>query len=167
MFKKYNIFIIVGIIFTLVLGTLLHFCYEWSGSNFIVGLFSPINESVWEHLKLLYFPMTLWLIFGYFKYGRKNCTYFISALIGFLCGAVSIPILFYSYTFFTQQNFLAVDIIIFIIGTCISFLIMSYIFKNYNFRCRSVKLIILMWELIFVLFVFFTIFPPDFILFQN
>lgn len=166
MLKNYNKFVLFGIIFTFILGTLLHFVYEWSGSNVIVGIFSPVNESVWEHLKLLYFPMSLWLLLGYSKFGKNNCNYLLSAIIGFLCGAVSIPLLFYLYTFFTQKSILAVDIIIFIIGICISFLVMAFIYKNYAFRCRPVKLI-LIWELIFVLFVIFTIFPPDFFLFKS
>ena len=99
MSKNYNKFVLFGIIFTFILGTLLHFVYEWSGSNVIVGIFSPVNESVWEHLKLLYFPMSLWLLLGYSKFGKDNCNYLLSAIIGFLCGAVSIPLLFYLYTF--------------------------------------------------------------------
>lgn len=47
---------IVGILFVSVLGVLMHFVYEWSGSNRFVGLFAPINESTWEHMKLLFFP---------------------------------------------------------------------------------------------------------------
>ena len=38
-------------IFISVLGVLLHFTYEWSGDNAVVGLFSAVNESTWEHLK--------------------------------------------------------------------------------------------------------------------
>ena len=36
-------------------GTALHFLYEVS-PNLISALLSPVNESVWEHLKLLYWP---------------------------------------------------------------------------------------------------------------
>ena len=49
--KKWQIF---ASIFCLILGTILHFTYEWFNYNVIVGLFSTINESVWEHLKLLF-----------------------------------------------------------------------------------------------------------------
>ena len=52
--KKWQIF---ASIFCLILGTILHFTYEWFNYNVIVGLFSTINESVWEHLKLLFYPM--------------------------------------------------------------------------------------------------------------
>ena len=51
---------IIGFIFTSVLGTLMHFFYEWSNDNSIVGLFCPVNESPFEHLKLLFFPFLIW-----------------------------------------------------------------------------------------------------------
>lgn len=166
MYQKFNKFIFFGMVFTLVFGTLLHFFYDWSGSNPIVGLFAPINESVWEHLKLLYYPMSIWIIGGFFRYGRKNKNYFVSAIAGFLCGAVSIPLLFYFYHLFTPQDILALDIAIFILATCISFLVMGYFYKNYNFRFLSVKQGIFIWELFFALFAFFTIFPPNLGIFQ-
>lgn len=68
--RNYQIF---SVIFTFILGTLLHFTYKLSGENVIVASFSAINESVWEHLKLLYFPMLLTLIIRLFSY-RKKCT---------------------------------------------------------------------------------------------
>ena len=46
-------------IFISILGVLLHFTYEWSGDNPAIGLFSAVNESTWEHLKLIFFPMLL------------------------------------------------------------------------------------------------------------
>jgi hypothetical protein len=98
MYKNFKKYIISGIIFTIVFGSLLHFFYDWSGKNAIVGLFSPINESVFEHLKLLYFPMLLWIVPGYFIYGKKNRNYFLSSFIGLVCGLILTPVLFYLYT---------------------------------------------------------------------
>ena len=65
-FKKITLlkFTILGIIFTVITGTLLHFVYDLSNGNPVVGLFAPINESVWEHLKLLFYPATLWITIG-------------------------------------------------------------------------------------------------------
>ena len=62
--KKIRNFQIFSIVLAFVLGTLLHFTYKLSGENKIVAVFSSINESVWEHLKLLYFPMLLSTIIG-------------------------------------------------------------------------------------------------------
>ena len=165
--KKLNLYIFFGIIFTIVLGILLHFVYQWSGSNKIVGLFSPVNESVWEHLKLLFYPMSLWFFFGYYKFGRTNANYICATLIGLVAGLILIPLLFYTYTFITGETILALDITVFILSVLIGFLIMYYIFKNYNWRFLTFKTGILLWELIFVLFVIFTIFPPNLPLFMD
>ena len=43
------------ILWTLMIGTLSHFFYQWSGENFFVGLLSPVNETIWEHLKAAVF----------------------------------------------------------------------------------------------------------------
>lgn len=53
-------FTVIGILFVSVAGTLLHFVYDWSGQNPLVGFFAPVNESTWEHMKLLFFPMLLY-----------------------------------------------------------------------------------------------------------
>ena len=47
---------LVSFVIASALGVLFHFMYEWTGENAIAGLFFPINESTWEHLKLIFFP---------------------------------------------------------------------------------------------------------------
>ena len=48
-----------GFLWTCGVGTLLHFVYEWSGENVLVAAFSAVNESTWEHMKLLFFAILL------------------------------------------------------------------------------------------------------------
>ena len=55
--KCLKTYTIIGVFFVLAAGSLAHFLYDWTGSNAIAGLFVPVNESVWEHMKLLFFPM--------------------------------------------------------------------------------------------------------------
>ena len=50
----------IGIIFTIILGTISHNVYPWTGNNFIAGLFSPVNASIWEHMKIAFFPMLIY-----------------------------------------------------------------------------------------------------------
>lgn len=167
MLKKYNLFVIIGILFTLIFGTLLHFTYEWSGNNSIVGLFAPISESVWEHMKLLFYPYTIWSAIGYFFYGKRNRSYWISAFAGLSLGLCFIPICFFTYVSYTNSFYPAVDITIFLIAVIISFLFSSYLFKNYNLKTFSTKTIIIFWELLFLLFVIFTLYTPDLKIFHN
>ena len=55
--------LLLGILFAIAAGILLHFAYEWSMENPFVALFAPVNESVWEHLKMLFFPVFLYTLF--------------------------------------------------------------------------------------------------------
>ena len=75
--KSVLIFQIISAIFTIILGTILHFTYGWLNKNLLVGAFSAVNESTWEHLKLLFFPMLISTIIGYFYIG-KNINVFYS-----------------------------------------------------------------------------------------
>lgn len=58
--------ILFGIPVVFLAAGLLHFVYDWSGEATIVGLFTPVNESVWEHLKLLFWPLFVWWMIGCF-----------------------------------------------------------------------------------------------------
>ena len=54
-----KLYFIGGILFTAILGTLSHFFYDWTGQGALIGLISPVNESTWEHMKLVFFPLLL------------------------------------------------------------------------------------------------------------
>ncbi len=62
-------YLLSGIPFVIFLGTLTHFIFDWSGNIVFVGLFVPINESVWEHLKMSFWPTLVWflLVFLFFR----------------------------------------------------------------------------------------------------
>lgn len=55
---------VISSIIVMILGTLLHFTYEWLGKNPFIGIFSAVNESTWEHLKLVFYPLLLATIIG-------------------------------------------------------------------------------------------------------
>ena len=71
-FKKFEI---ISTIFIIILGTLLHFTYNWSNNNSIVGIYSSINESTWEHLKLVFYPMLITTIIGNTLYKKSIPNY--------------------------------------------------------------------------------------------
>lgn len=90
-FKKNAIaFLVISI-----LGTLSHFVYAFSGENAIVGLFFPVNESVWEHLKMLLFPTLIYSIFEYFTLKEKPSNYFTATVAGIYCGMFTIIAIYY------------------------------------------------------------------------
>lgn len=88
----------VGFIFTGVLGTLLHFLFEWTGENLIAALFSAVNESIWEHTKLLFYPMVLFALAENKVWGGKVASFWCIKLLGILTGLILIPVAYYTYT---------------------------------------------------------------------
>ncbi|MVB11795.1 hypothetical protein CAFE_25200 [Caprobacter fermentans] len=112
---------ITGFIVTVVLGTLLHFAYQWSGKSKIVGLFAPVNESTWEHLKLLFVPMTLFTAAEYFPVGWEKENFIAAKAVGILIGMFTILVIFYTYTGISGKNYLWADIVTFILGVAAAF----------------------------------------------
>lgn len=48
------------------LGFLFHFTFEFLNSSKVAAPFFPVNESVWEHLKLIFYPLILTALGEYF-----------------------------------------------------------------------------------------------------
>ena len=163
--KKIRNFQIFSIVFTFILGTLLHFTYKISGQNNIVAIFSSINESVWEHLKLLYFPMLLTTIIGCFYFKNSVPNFLCSKTIGILVAMAFTVIFFYTYTGIIGKNIAAVDISSFFIATILGELV-SYMLIVNNFKCNKILAIIIFF-IIFICFIVFTYLPPSLGLFRD
>ncbi len=86
-------FIIIG-----ALGSVGHFFYKWSGDNKFVGYFFPVNESTWEHLKLLFFPTVIFSAVEYFLLKNKVTGYLPSAVASLIVGLLTIITVFYTYS---------------------------------------------------------------------
>ncbi|MGN1298270.1 MAG: DUF6512 family protein [Clostridia bacterium] len=119
----------IGILFCFVLGTLLHFVYGWSGENLFVASFSAVNESVWEHLKLVFYPMLLMAIIEYFFVKRIANNYIEAKTIGIFTAMSFVIVSFFTYTGIIGTHFLIMDILIFmisiILGEWISYRLMK------------------------------------------
>lgn len=112
-----------GAVSVTVLGTMLHFFYEWSGKNPIVALFAPCNESTWEHLKLLFFPVLLYSLFQYRVVGKRYSGYITGRLAGVIGGALLIISVFYGYMAIFGHPILWIDISLFYAGVILCYYI--------------------------------------------
>ena len=102
--------------YTVLLGSLLHFVYGWSGGSVFAAGFSAVNESTWEHMKLLFFPVfLLTLIQTCIRRSAGTCIPAIRA-ISILIGLGLIPVLYYTYTGIVGAHALWADIAVLIIG---------------------------------------------------
>lgn len=154
---------VAGVFFVLVAGTLAHFLYDWTGDNAVIGLFAPVNESVWEHMKLLFFPM---LLYSAFMICRCRIPCLLSSLcLGITVGTLLTPVLFYAYTFILGRDYFLLDIGTFVLSTVIAF----WLVYRMTLSCRVkpyTLLLCIMVCVLFLCFLRFTYHPPDSILFK-
>lgn len=164
--NRLKIYTIIGIFFVLILGTLSHFFYEWSNDNFVIGLFTPVNESTWEHMKLFFFPTLLYALFT-IPGLQKDYPCITSAFsAGILLGTLLIPVIFYTYTGILGNHFLFLDIATFIFSVIFSFFCiyrwtLSCKMKHHQFFLCSLLCIVL------ISFVIFSYNPPEIGLFAD
>ncbi len=155
-------FVNISIPIIFVLGSLFHFVYELLGIEFF-GLFFPVNESVWEHLKLVVLPMILVWDIGYFIVKSKGIVednkYFASSIVAIITSFVLIPLLFYFYTAgLGVQSMVLVDILIYLVAV-IAGQHMALHYYNYGKGWNFVVSIIIQM-LFLVLMMYFTVYPP-------
>lgn len=93
-------------------GTLAHFLYDFTRHNKIIGLFTAVNESIWEHIKIALTPILLWGLYDGFVYGN-NPNYFLAKLVSLITPIVLIPCIFYSYKSISKKPILVIDILSF------------------------------------------------------
>ncbi len=156
--------IIAGIIFVSALGTLFQFLYKWSGNNFFIGFFTSVNESVWEHTKLFFFPMLIYSVYLCKKNGRDYPGIKSAAASGILSGVSFIIVSYYTYSGIAGFHVSFIDISIFYISVILSFLIVYKLAlsrKAVNFY----TLLLIIDIALICLYVIFTLFPPDIPLF--
>ena len=163
--KKVRNFQIFSTIFTFIVGTLLHFTFELSGSNLKFAIFSAINESTWEHLKLLYFPMLLSTIFGIILFKNRIPNFLCSKTIGLLTSMCFTIIFFYTYTGVLGNNIAFIDISSFFIATLLGEYV-GYKLILSKFNCNN-KVSIIVLLALFISFLVFTYFTPNIGIFKD
>jgi hypothetical protein len=124
-----SIFSIFGFVFTSLVGTLLHFLPDVYENNFIY-LIAPTNESVWEHLKLIFYPYLVFMIAEYFAYGRDTRGFLGAKLRGVLAGEAVIVFVHYIVSGIVGRDVMWVDIMLFFVGTLVAYLLPFILIKR-------------------------------------
>lgn len=79
-----------------LMGSCFHFVYDYFPC-FPLSLLFPINESIFEHLKLSLYPMIFVDIYLYFKYYKQDKRILFPYLVGLLTSMLSIAMIYYFY----------------------------------------------------------------------
>lgn len=117
---------IIRYIILATMGFLLHFAYDWSGQNNIIGLFSATNESTWEHLKLLFFPMLFVTIWDSLR-GNTSPGFLKRRIMSIMAGMLVIVIMFYTAFGITSRIIDWYNIATYLIGLLATLILDKYI----------------------------------------
>jgi len=151
-----------GFAFTAALGTLLHFVYDWSGESLLVAAFAAVNESTWEHMKILFFPMFVFSVVQISVVGKNYPNFPAVRAVSALVGISLIPILFYTYSGVLGYSIPKVNIAIFYVSAFLAFQLDRQLLRRgrLNESWMQVAGLAVLWGLAFC-FVWCTFHPPE------
>ena len=155
-----------GFAITSLGGTLLHFLYEWLGEPLWIAPFSGVNESTWEHMKLLFWPMLFFAVLQSFFF-RDYEGFWNMKLRGIILGLILIPILFYTYNGVIGKSPDWVNIAIFFISALVAFFYEWRLFYKDSEPRMSEGLSIGILSIIALGFILFTFRAPEIGIFKD
>ena len=157
---------LMGFAVTSLAGTLLHFLYDWTGKSVLVAPFSGVNESTWEHMKLLFWPMFVFAIAQSFFF-RDRAEFWCVKLKGTFLGLALIPVIFYTYNGVIGQSPDWINIAIFFVSAAVAYIYETRQFNNGTTMCKSPKIAFSILCVIALLFVIFTFATPEIGIFKD
>ena len=142
---------LAGFLFTSAVGSLLHFVYEWSGGSLAAAVVSAVNESTWEHMKMLFVPMFLFSVVQVCVLGRNYPNFLAVRAVSILTGLALIPVLYYTYTGVWGQMRDWANIAVFFLAALGAFLLDFYLLRRNRLSApwQQVLGLIVLWALAF------------------
>ncbi len=164
--KSIGLWQLAGFGVTALGGTVLHFLYEWLGKARWIAPFSGVNESTWEHMKLLFWPMFIYAVIESLFF-REREDFWSVKLRGIVLGLVLIPVIFYTYNGIVGKSPDWINIAIFFISAAFAYIYETYLFNKGNIKRKSPKLAITALCIVALLFVIFTFRTPEIDIFKD
>jgi hypothetical protein len=158
---------LIGILAISIVGSMLHFVFEWSGGSPLVGVFGAVNESVWEHFKIAFWPTAVYALVEYPFLKNSASNFALAKAAGLYVIPATIALVFYTYTTITGTEILAVDIATFVVAIAVGQLVSYRILKARQAPAWLNRFSLTMIILLALAFVLFTFFPPHLPIFRD
>ena len=155
-----------GFALTALGGTILHFLYDWLGEAVWIAPFSGVNESTWEHMKLLFWPMLVFALVQSMLF-RERKDFWCVKLRGILWGLTMIPVLFYTYNGAIGKSPDWLNISIFFVSAAVAYIYETRLFNQKRLLCKQPKFAIATLCAIGLAFIVFTLQPPEIGIFRD
>ncbi len=160
--------LIFALVFIGAVGGFGHFFYNWSDKNTIVGYFFPVNESPWEHLKLLFFPTVLFSIFECFTIKDNASSYAPAVAISLIVGLMTILTIFYTYSGVLGFKIEWFNIAIYYIALIFMLAVKWILASSGLIHGKLASILALVWLLAMaIMFIVFTYTPLDLGIFEE
>ncbi len=140
-----------------ILGPLLHFANDVFHAVPVLQVIAPVNESIWEHLKLLFFPAVLIAVLRRLCTGRLQHGILTTFAEGLMLSMLLLIVVFYSYAGILGTHILQADIALFYLSDLV---LTVYIHKRASGQKKSSLPGLVILLLIAGCFIYFTCNPP-------
>jgi hypothetical protein len=129
------------------------------------ALIAAVNESVWEHLKLAFWPALIYALIEWPFFRRKIKDFWIAKIYGIFAMPIIITSFFYGYKTFIGHNILWVDISLFVFAVFAGQMFSYRLLLRQSFASGIRILAIVLLVLMITAFSLLTFFPPHYPLF--
>lgn len=153
---------LTGGAFMVALGSALHFVFDWAGGWWPLAIVAAVNESIWEHLKLVFWPGVLWAFLAPTPAGLDRSDHLVVKAVTLPVTAGLIVAIFTSYTAILGRNLLPLDIGTFVLSIFAGQVLSIWLLSRYRRWLRALRrpaLSILGLQL--AAYSLFTYHPPD------
>jgi hypothetical protein len=144
-----------------IVGSVLHFLFDWTKHNRIVAVIAAVNESYWEHVKIAIWPVVV-LQVVLFSVGGFNYSSFVpAATIALYSIPISMVGLVFLYKAISRRNILWLDISLFFVVIAIAQVLFVLVLEQLAADAFLVALSALFLAGLVAAFVRFTFRPPQ------
>lgn len=158
---------LLGFFAVILLGFLLHNAYFWTRPSQVFAIIAPVNESVWEHLKMAFWALMIYSLAEYPFLRSSVSNFLLAKALGSTVLIVTIPLIFYSYTRIAGTHLLWMDILSFVVSTALCQTIACNLYRR-SPCSRKVRLSSLFYLLLIaLLFALWTYMPPELEIFRD
>ncbi|MBQ6569742.1 MAG: hypothetical protein IJL87_05755 [Clostridia bacterium] len=158
---------IFGLVFSVILSVILHEVFKFTAGARIAAVFGGVNESVWEHLKILSFAYLLWIPFGLFISKIEFKRYLVAKTFGVVFIILSVTFFFYIYSGILGKSLLWVDILTAVVCTALAYFISARLCLYLRNPDKYFWVCVFLLILIITAFLCFTPNPPRIGLFRD
>jgi len=157
-----------GFFFIGLIGAALHFTFEMSNfSSMEVAYFSAVNESTWEHLKMVFFPGFLFALIQYTYVRDVVNNYIIAKVVGLFLMPLVIAVGWYIYAPILGRSYFPADLFLFYLAVFVGQVVSYKLLSRPPLEKKYTQAAIVFFLVMFVAFSTFTFYPPNMFLFEH